>query len=147
MGSGKKPAQRARPNMKQNEITPLLIVSVPFLASILALVFTIFLYLKVKAADAHDPGDENAKQVQISATIKSGAMAFLRTEYIWLAPFVLAMSIFFFVEEWLVHTADGPGPQGWRMIICFIIGAILSALSGWGGMMVATECNVKTAQA
>jgi len=142
--------------MKQHEITPLLVVSVPFLAAILGLIFTIFLYFKVKSADAG-----TGRQVEISATIQSGAMAFLRTEYIWLIPFVIAMAIFFLVEEaivWadrksvdtLVAGSTGntpPGPMGWRIVICFIIGAILSAASGWGGMMVATECNVKTAEA
>jgi len=146
--------------MKQHEITPLLVVSVPFLAAILGLIFTVFLYFKVKSADAG-----TGRQVEISATIQSGAMAFLRTEYIWLIPFVIAMAIFFLVEEaivWADRAAkdDGtyplvagstgntpPGPMGWRIVICFIIGAILSAASGWGGMMVATECNVKTAEA
>jgi inorganic pyrophosphatase len=142
--------------MKQHEITPLLVVSVPFLAAILGLIFTIFLYFKVKSADAG-----TGRQVEISATIQSGAMAFLRTEYIWLIPFVIAMAIFFLVEEAIVWAdrksvdtlmagSTGntpPGPMGWRIVICFIVGAILSAASGWGGMMVATECNVKTAEA
>merc|ERR1711959_648326 len=40
-----------------------------------------------------------------------------------------------------------PGPMGWRIVIYFLIGAILSAASGYAGMLVATECNVKTAEA
>jgi len=131
--------------MKQAEITPLLVVSVPFLAALLGLIFTIFLYFKVKAASAGE-----GKQVEISATIQKGAIAFLRTEYIWLIPFVIMMAIFFLVEEAIVVDQAGgtpPGPMGWRIVICFLIGAILSAASGWGGMIVATECNVKTAEA
>jgi Na+/H+-translocating membrane pyrophosphatase len=129
--------------MLQTEITVLFISSVPFLAGIVALLFTVFLYMQVKAAS---PGE--GKQVEISQTIQRGAMAFLQTEYLWLVPFVVGMAIFFIVEEAAqVKTTDGPGEVGWKLVICFFIGAILSALSGYGGMLIATDCNVKTAEA
>jgi len=131
--------------MKQDDVTILMITSVPFLAGILALIFTIFLYMKVRGADKGE-----GLQVEISETIQRGAMAFLKTEYLYLIPFVVAMCIFFFVEEAIVahnYYNNSPGSYGWRMCICFVIGAFLSAASGWLGMIVATDCNVKTAQA
>lgn len=127
--------------MKQEDITVFLIVSVPFISGIAALLFTAFLWFKVKSFSVGE-----GLQVEISQIIQRGAMAFLKTEYTYLVPFVLAMCVFFFVEEWIVYD-DGPGPLGWRMIICFIIGAILSASAGWGGMLIATDCNVRTAEA
>ena len=88
-------------------------------------------------------------------------MAFLKTEYLYLIPFVVAMCIFFFVEEAIVahnYYNNSPGSYGWRvtchrsilnsadshlallsqMCICFVIGAFLSAASGWLGMIVST---------
>jgi inorganic pyrophosphatase len=129
--------------MKQEDITVFAIVGIPFVAGLFALAFTAYLWCKVKAFPV---GDENSLQVKISGIIQQGAMAFLRTEYLYLVPFVLAMSVFFFVEEWIVNE-DEPGSLGWKMIICFIIGACLSAASGWGGMLIATDCNVRTAEA
>jgi H(+)-translocating pyrophosphatase len=132
--------------MKQYEITPLFIVSVPFCAAVLALLFTVFLVFKVKGASSGEP---DSKQVKISGIIQRGAMSFLKSEYLWLIPFVIAMAIFFIVEEAIQGDQydDKPGRTGWRLTICFIIGAILSAASGYAGMLVATECNVKTAEA
>jgi len=126
--------------MKQNDITPLLIASVPFFGGILAILFSVFLYFRVHAADS---GKEGSAQVVISKTIQNGAISFLKTEYIWLGPFVAVMAIFFLVEEAIQDT----GSTGWRMVICFFVGAVASAASGWGGMIIATDCNVKTAEA
>merc|ERR1712159_846801 len=112
----------------------------------LALLFTVFLVFKVRGASS---GEASSKQVKISGIIQNGAMAFLKSEYLWLVPFVIAMAIFFIVEEAIQGDQydDKPGRTGWRLTICFIIGAILSAASGYAGMLVATECNVKTAEA
>ena len=154
--------------MYQTDITTGVIVSVPLIGGILSLLFTFYLYSIVSAAETGDP-----KLIQnvIAGIIQSGARAFLVEEYTWLAPFVAFMAIFFFVEEGITcangsavyaqqcGTLDGtganavvsgddfPGKAGWRMAICFIIGAALSASAGYAGMTVATECNVKAAHA
>jgi len=154
--------------MYQTDITTGVIVSVPLIGGILSLLFTFYLYSIVSAAETGDP-----KLIQnvIAGIIQSGARAFLVEEYTWLAPFVAFMAIFFFVEEGItcangsavyaqqcgtlsgtganavVSGDDFPGKAGWRMAICFIIGAALSASAGYAGMTVATECNVKAAHA
>jgi inorganic pyrophosphatase len=130
--------------MKQLDITPTIIVAPAFLASLVSMLFATFLYKRVQNANAGE-----GLQVKISSIIQNGAQSFLRTEYLWLVPFVVAMAIFFIVEEAIQGDdhGDKPGRTGWRLAICFVIGAILSAASGYAGMQVATDCNVKTAQA
>jgi len=127
--------------MLQTDVTVLFIASVPFLGGLLALAFTGYLLVKVKAADRGE-----GAQVEISETIQRGAKAFLTTEYVALLPFVVGMALFFLIEE-AVQVSDSPGPMGWKIVICFFCGAILSATAGWFGMMIATDTNVKTAQA
>jgi len=129
--------------MYQNDITVNMIAVVPFFGGLLSLLFCIFLNFRVKAAPH---GDEDSQQVEISKIIQDGAMAFLKTEYLYLIPFVIVMAIFFMVEE-AVQEGDPPGPLGWKLVVNFILGALLSAASGYGGMMIATTCNVKTAEA
>ena len=83
---------------------------------------------------------------KISDQIKSGARAFLVTEYKYLSAFVLAV----FVVLIVLYTLDPPSgdkTDGIRYAACFIGGALLSALAGWGGMVVATDANVRTTQA
>ena len=85
---------------------------------------------------------------KLSDQIASGARAFLKTEYYYLSFFVAAFFLFILI----LYTVDPPTPvatrlDGLRMGSCFLAGAGLSALAGWGGMAVATDCNVRTTQA
>jgi Na+/H+-translocating membrane pyrophosphatase len=83
---------------------------------------------------------------QISDKIKSGAVAFLTTEYKYLAGFVAVV----FAALVLLYSLDPPSgdrTDGIRYGSCFLMGALLSALAGWGGMAVATDANVRTTQA
>lgn len=83
---------------------------------------------------------------KISDQIKSGAQAFLRTEYKYLSIFVVV----FFAILVILYSLDPPSgdeTDGIRYGACFLAGAILSASAGWGGMAVATDANVRTTQA
>lgn len=83
---------------------------------------------------------------QISDKIKSGARAFLTTEYKYLAGFVFVV----FGALLVLYTVDPPSgdeTDGIRYAASFLAGATLSALAGWGGMVVATDANVRTTQA
>ena len=83
---------------------------------------------------------------QISDKIKSGARAFLVTEYKYLAGFVLVV----FAALLVLYTVDPPSDDktdGIRYGASFLAGALLSAAAGWGGMVVATDANVRTTQA
>jgi len=77
---------------------------------------------------------ENERMNEIASYIHEGAMAFLTSEYKWVAIFVAAL--FAVIAIFL----------GIKTAICFVIGAVLSALAGFFGMQVATKANVRTAQ-
>lgn len=82
----------------------------------------------------------------ISDKIKSGASAFLTTEYKYLAIFVTVV----FAALVILYSLDPPSgdrTDGIRYGACFLAGALLSAAAGWGGMAVATDANVRTTQA
>ena len=83
---------------------------------------------------------------QISDKIKSGARAFLTTEYKYLAGYVVVV----FGALLVLYTVDPPSgdeTDGIRYAASFLAGALLSASAGWGGMVVATDANVRTTQA
>jgi Na+/H+-translocating membrane pyrophosphatase len=83
---------------------------------------------------------------QISDKIKSGARAFLKTEYKYLAIYTIVV----FAVLLILYTLDPPSSDktdGIRYAASFLCGATLSATAGWGGMAVATDANVRTTQA
>lgn len=96
------------------------------------LLFAGFIKLKISKAPT---GDE--KMQEISAATREGAMAFLFREYKVLVIFIIVIAVLF----WLTL------PNGAFASLAFIIGALCSALAGFGGMRVATEANIRTAQA
>ncbi|MBI1355020.1 MAG: sodium-translocating pyrophosphatase [Acidobacteria bacterium] len=77
----------------------------------------------------------NARMQEISGFIHTGAMAFLRREYVILAGFVVIVA----------------GLIGWQINVetagCFVFGAICSILAGFIGMQAATRANVRTCEA
>lgn len=83
---------------------------------------------------------------QISDKIKSGATAFLKTEYYYLS-FYVAIFFAILVILYSVDPPNGDRTEGIRYGGCFLAGALLSGLAGWGGMAVATDANVRTTQA
>ena len=60
--------------------------------------------------------------------------------------FVVAVAIALIIIYTLDPTS-GDRVDGVRYAGCFVVRAGLSALSGWGGMKVATDANVRTTQA
>jgi K(+)-stimulated pyrophosphate-energized sodium pump len=88
-----------------------------------------------------DPGNERMQK--IGAAIRTGAMAFLKTQYSILAIFavVMALVIGLFLND------EKAGLHGWTTAVCFLAGCICSALSGILGMRTATAANMRTAQA
>jgi K(+)-stimulated pyrophosphate-energized sodium pump len=83
---------------------------------------------------------------KISDQIKSGARAFLVTEYKYLTGYVVFV-IITFILLYTVVSPTGNHLDGIRYAACFAVGAFLSALAGWAGMSVATDVNVRTTQA
>ncbi len=107
--------------------------AIPYLAfgsAMLALGLATFFFSSVKKAD---PGDERMRYLM--QEIQSGAKAFLKQEYTWVAGFVavLAVLIAVFIQP--------------PAAVSYIVGAALSALAGYIGMTVATMANARTTQA
>ena len=84
---------------------------------------------------------------KISDQIKSGARAFLMTEYRFLSGFVVAIAIMLFALYGANPLSGTNWLDGVRYALSFFLGATLSAISGWRGMVAATDANVRTANA
>ena len=75
------------------------------------------------------------KALAITEAIKEGAMSFLKRQYKTVS--IVALVIFFVL--WIA--------LGWKMAFGFLIGAVLSGLSGFIGMLVSTQTNTRVAEA
>jgi len=103
---------------------------VVILAALIALVSA---YIFADFIRKQDPGTK--KMQEISGFIREGAMAYLSRQYIFIAIFVMVVSI---VLGYFINLAS---------MICFVVGAVLSIASGYVGMRFATLANVRTASA
>jgi len=109
---------------------------VPYLALGSALVGLVLAAYFARYVVAHAPGDK--RMVAIMEAIESGARAFLRREYTWVAAFVVVMAALIFAF------LDYGRPWG---AVAYISGAVLSGLAGFVGMAIATRANARTAEA
>ncbi len=73
---------------------------------------------------------------EIAGYIREGAMAFLKREYRTMAIVIVALFLLI-----------GIGLQSWTTAVLYVCGALLSVLAGFFGMKVATNGNVRTANA
>ncbi|MEA3431973.1 MAG: sodium-translocating pyrophosphatase [candidate division WOR-3 bacterium] len=109
---------------------------VPFVASGLALfvilVFAISLLKKPQG---------NEKMREISSLIQDGAQTFLKREYSYVFIVVGIVALF------LVLLGRRGLDVNWRTAVCFVIGTIASALSGYLAMSIGTKANCRTAEA
>ncbi len=85
----------------------------------------------------------SGKMVEISQAIQEGAMAFLKRQYktIGVVAIVLAFGLFG------VYSLNGNQLLGFQISLAFILGAISSTLSGFIGMWIAVQSNIRTAVA
>ncbi|MBT7651754.1 MAG: sodium-translocating pyrophosphatase [Flavobacteriales bacterium] len=83
----------------------------------------------------------NARMTEIATYIHEGALAFLNAEYRLLAIFVVIAGSALAVVSTMVPNTH------WFIVVAFVIGAIFSAVAGNIGMRIATEANVRTAEA
>jgi K(+)-stimulated pyrophosphate-energized sodium pump len=118
---------------------PWLIAPVSALVSILV---GLYFYRYVHKQDS---GTEQMKE--ISSAIKEGASAFVKREYTTLAVFVtaVAISIGIFLPQPLWETRDLI--KNLQLPVAYLFGSFCSALAGYLGLDVATEANVKVANA
>src|SRR4249920_3209132 len=78
---------------------------------------------------------------EISAAVQEGAAAYLKRQYTTIAG--VALVVFIVIGVAGTWTSD----LGWKVAIGFLIGAVLSALTGFIGMNVAVRSNLRTAEA
>jgi K(+)-stimulated pyrophosphate-energized sodium pump len=102
----------------------------PILAPILGALFVLYIMSEIKKSPAGE-----GKMIEIAEAIKEGAISYLKRQYRTIA----VVSAVLFVILCIAF--------GVRTGIGFLIGAFLSALSGFVGMMVATQANVRVAEA
>lgn len=107
-----------------------ILIQISVVSGLIALIYAGYLALKIKNMSA---GTDEMRE--ISEAIRSGAMAFLNSEYKILIFFVIIVAI-------ALALVVNPETSA-----TFIIGAIFSALAGNIGMRVATSANARTANA
>lgn len=107
--------------------------SLIYLAPVLGIVALLFAFVLAGKVNKMDEGTDRMQE--IAASIREGARAFLSAEYKILVIFAAVLFILI-----------GFGVS-WPTAICFVVGAIFSTLAGFFGMTVATNANVRTANA
>ncbi len=99
-------------------------------AGVFAVLYAIYASRSVLAADT---GTDRMRE--ISAAIQVGAMAYLNRQYRTIA--MVGIVVFVITGVFL----------GWYSAFGFLIGAVLSGIAGYVGMLVSVRANVRTAQA
>ncbi|MDE0321793.1 MAG: sodium-translocating pyrophosphatase [Acidimicrobiaceae bacterium] len=110
--------------------------AVPYLALIASVLALLLAYYFAKVVLRAEQGTDLMRE--IGASIREGAMAFLRREYRWVSVFVAAMFVLL-----LIVPIDGRPAASFA----YLMGAVLSSVAGFVGMRIATAANTRTANA
>jgi K(+)-stimulated pyrophosphate-energized sodium pump len=102
----------------------------PIIISFIAILFVVFLIYEIRKKQMG-----SGKMVEISDAIREGAMSYLKRQY----KTVAIVSVFLFLI--LCYFL------GFKTGVGFLIGAFLSGLSGYIGMLVSTQSNSRVAEA
>ena len=101
----------------------------PIIVSLFAIAFVWYLVMQIRKAPV--AGD---KAIAITAAVQEGAMSYLKRQY----STVSVVGIILFIVLFFL---------GWKIAIGFLIGAVLSGVSGFIGMIVSTQANTRVAEA
>src|SRR5690554_1896192 len=125
--------------MDQKLFSNLLIVVIA--AAIISILYAFILLVKVRKTKVI-----NEKVVKVSGYIKEGTVAFLKREYFIIAIFVVLIALLLALLGLFPAFKDTGGIGIWASL-AFLLGAILSASSGFVGMLSAINSNALTAEA
>src|SRR3989338_7816995 len=103
-----------------------------FGSAALAILYGLWLIRKIVSLPAG-----NEKMQAIAKAIQEGASAYLNRQY----KTIALAAIVLFIIIGLVPSL------GWTTALAFLVGAVLSALTGYIGMNVSVRANVRTAEA
>jgi H(+)-translocating pyrophosphatase len=119
-------------------------IALIFILSLLGLGIAFYYMKKVNSIplDMGLDAEESSKLKSIHGAIAEGAMAFLKQEYRYLAVFMVAFALVIAVLIDDTHT-EGVH-EGIYTAISFLFGALISIISGYIGMKVATAGNART---
>eukprot|EP00457_Paulinella_chromatophora_P001842 gb/GEZN01001844.1/.p1 GENE.gb/GEZN01001844.1/~~gb/GEZN01001844.1/.p1 ORF type:complete len:888 (+),score=108.62 gb/GEZN01001844.1/:166-2664(+) len=114
----------------------------------------VFVFLKAYQVMSKSPGPEGSEQVFISAAIMEGSYAFMWRQYKIISYFIIVclVLILAFLREPIDpyqghHGGVNANVPYWQMAVHFLVGSVLSCLSGVVGMNVAIRANVRTTEA
>ncbi len=118
---------------------------VAFGSGIVALLFVVYL---ASYTMKQDPGNERMQK--ISSLVQAGAKAFLKREYTYVFTFVIIIAVLIALSPAIwskVFPNKPPIDLNWKTSLCFVGGALMSALAGYIGMSIATRSNARTTEA
>ncbi|MDD2655206.1 MAG: sodium-translocating pyrophosphatase [Candidatus ainarchaeum sp.] len=105
-------------------------IQLAFASGALTLLYALWLAFSVSRAAAGDK-----KMQDISAAVREGANAFLKRQYVTLAPIVVVLAAAIYLVI------------GQSTAVAFLAGVVCSALAGYVGMQVSVRANVRVAEA
>ncbi len=105
------------------------LVYYPIIVSLFAIVFVWYMVSQIRKSPV-----AGGKALAITEAIQEGAMSYLKRQYatVSIVGFVIFILLFFL---------------GWKVSVGFLIGAVLSGVSGFIGMLVSTQANTRVAEA
>jgi K(+)-stimulated pyrophosphate-energized sodium pump len=117
------------------------------LSALLAIAVGFYLMKGVLAADEGTP-----KMKEIAVAIQEGAWAYLKRQFKTIAVILVPLAVVVFVTSVAVKKDSGAqalsfAASGTARTLAFVLGCIMSGLTGYIGMTLATRGNVRTAAA
>jgi len=120
-------------------LSPIVNASVGLIGGVIAIIASIMFVFAVRAEE-----EGNAKMRELRLAIYDGARAYLLTQYKWLSLWCVAMFLLILL---IIGVPSNNIADGAYTGICFVIGSAASALSGYIGMLIATQANSRTCEA
>jgi len=108
-------------------------------AAVVALVFAIYFFRNIWSKDKGTP-----EMQKISNAIETGAMAYLKRQYKTIGIISVILAVILGLAGFIDGFEDYLGPM---VAIAFLIGAGFSILSGFIGMKISVNANIRTASA